>query len=371
MKILALNWQDLTNPQAGGAEVHLEEFLRRFVKKGHEVTLFCSGYYGAPEEEIIEGFKVIRRGKRVNFNWIAPKYLRKMVREEHFDVLLENINKVPFYTPWYLKIPTMLLIPHLFSTTVFSETNLLIGSYVLMMEKALKLAYGGKHINVPSESTRDDLILRGFPPEDISIIPCGVDFDMYTFDPEVRKFEKPSVLYLGRIKKYKSIDHLIRAFDLVLKKIPEAELNIVGKGDYLDPLKELAGKLKIKDRINFRGFVSGTKKVDFLRRSHVAVYPSPKEGWGLTNIEANACGTTVIAANVPGLRNSVNHDKSGYLYEYGNIEELAEKIYRLLTDLEERARLEKGALNWASQFSWDKAADQFLLELEAVASGAV
>ncbi|MCK4460825.1 MAG: glycosyltransferase, partial [candidate division Zixibacteria bacterium] len=76
MKILALNWNDLKNPYAGGAEVHLEELLRRLVRRGHDVTLFCSGYKGCRSEETIEGIRIIRRGNRFNFNLVAPFHLR-------------------------------------------------------------------------------------------------------------------------------------------------------------------------------------------------------------------------------------------------------------------------------------------------------
>ena len=113
MKILALNWQDLSNPLAGGAEVHLEELLGRILNKGHDVTLFCSGYQNSKSEEIINGIKIIRRGNRYNFNLVAPLYLRKLVRNGNFDVLIEDINKIPFYTPLYLDLPTLVVIPHL------------------------------------------------------------------------------------------------------------------------------------------------------------------------------------------------------------------------------------------------------------------
>lgn len=367
MKILALNWQDLTNPMAGGAEVHLEELLRRIVSKGHEVTLFCSGYDSCLPEETIEGIRIIRRGNRYNFNLIAPFSLRKIVKENNFDVLIEDINKIPFYTPLYLSLPTLVVVPHLFSTTVFKEINFLLGLYIYLSERPLVSLYRGRKFNVISESTAGDIAERGIPESDISIIHCGIDNQTYNFDASVHKFENPTVLYLGRIKKYKMIDHLIIAFNKLLEKIPAADLKIVGSGDYLPKLKLLAGKLKIRDKVDFPGYVSGERKVEFLRRSHVAVYPSSKEGWGLTNIEANACGTAVIAANSPGLRDSVDHDRTGYLYEYGNTDGLTEKLEKILSDETTRARLEKGGLEWVKKFDWDRAADDFLEVVREVA----
>ena len=99
MRILALNWNDLTNPFAGGAEVHLEELLRRLVTYGHEVTLLCSGWDDCASEETIEGVRIIRRGKRATFNLVAPKWVRTLAREGDYDILIEDINKIPFYTP--------------------------------------------------------------------------------------------------------------------------------------------------------------------------------------------------------------------------------------------------------------------------------
>lgn len=360
MRILALNWQDLTNPQAGGAEVHLEELLRRLVCKGHEVTLFCSAYDGAEESETIEGVKIIRKGSRYNFNLIAPLELRRLVKKYSFDILIEDINKIPFYTPLYLNLPTLIVVPHLFSTSVFKEINFILGLYIYLAERPLVSVYKKFKFNVISESTADDIARRGIARENISVVHCGIDEKRYSYDPSVGKFEKPTVLYLGRIKKYKSIDHLLEAFSTLSKEMPDAELKIVGSGDYLPQLRKRASALGISRKVEFTGYVSSTVKVDFLRRSHLSVYPSMKEGWGLTNIEANACGTAVLAANSPGLRDSVVDGKTGFLYEYGNIAEMASKMKQVLSDESIRHSLESGGREWARIFNWDDAAERFL-----------
>ncbi|MDF1544339.1 MAG: glycosyltransferase family 4 protein [bacterium] len=370
MKILALNWNDLKNPYAGGAEVHLEELLRRLVSFGHEVTLFCSGWSGCKKEETIDGVRIIRRGNRYNFNLIAPLHLRKIARDGNFDLLVEDINKIPFYTPLYLNLKTLVVIPHLFATTVFHEINYILGSYIYLAEKPMVPVYRGCKYNVISESTADDIALRGVPRSDISIIHCGIDSDFYRHDPSLKKYERPTTLYLGRLKKYKSIHHLIVAFSRVKEKLPDAQLMIVGAGDYAEDLKKLTASLRLDDAIEFTGFVSKEDKLDRLRRSHVAVLPSLKEGWGLTNIEANAVGTTVIAANSPGLRDSVSDGHSGLLYEYGDIDQLTEKLYTMLSDSAVRQQLEAGALEWASRFNWDIAARKFEQVINEIAEGA-
>jgi len=364
---LALNWQDLKNPQSGGAEVHLEELLRRIAAKGHSVTLFCSNYPGGAEEETIEGVRIIRAGSRFTFNWIAPSHIRRLIRSGTYDLFLEDINKIPFYTPLYQDLPTLVIVPHLFSTTVFSEINFVLGSYIYLWEIPLTRVYGRKKFCVISDSTKSDMVKRGIPAENIKVIHCGIDAELYNNDRGYAKFDHPSVLYLGRIKKYKSVQDLIEAFTLIRKKVSHARLRVVGSGDYLPHLKALAEKLGLSESVDFPGFVSREDKVALLCRSHVAVYPSLKEGWGLTNIEANSCGTTVVAANTAGLRDSVNDGVSGLLYEYGNIGELAEKVTSVLTDDELRNKLEAGGLKWAAQFNWDHAADEFLALCHEVA----
>lgn len=359
MRILALNWNDLKNPYAGGAEVHLEELLRRLVGFGHEVTLFCSSFPEAIPQETIEGIRIIRRGNRYNFNLIAPWHLRRIVRDNQFDILVEDINKIPFYTPLYLSLKKLIVVPHLFATTVFHEINFLLGTYIYLAERPLVSVYRGLPFNVISESTADDIAERGIPREDISIIHCGIDRHRYAYDPAVTKYDEPTVLYLGRIKKYKSVQHLILAFQRVIKQIPNARLMVVGDGDYLPTLKQLAERIGLGERVEFPGYVSTAEKVDRMRRAHVSVMPSLKEGWGLTNIEANSVGTAVVAADSPGLQDSVRDGETGFLYPYGNIERLAERLVTVLTDGDLRRRLEANAREWSERFDWDSAARKF------------
>jgi glycosyltransferase involved in cell wall biosynthesis len=359
MNILALNWNDLKNPYAGGAEVHLEELLRRLVTYGHTVTLVCSGWPGCAEEETVEGIRIIRRGRRHYFNLVVPFLLRDLARRERFDVLVEDINKIPFYTPWYLNMKTLVVIPHLFATTVFQEINPVLGGYIYLAEKPLLSVYGRFNFNVISESTADDMVARGLPRNQVSVIHCGIDRKVYSPDPSSAKYDQPTILYLGRLKKYKSVQHLIIAFKKVKAQLPDSRLMIVGAGDYQPSLESLARALDLAADVEFTGFVPTADKLTRLRRSHVCVLPSIREGWGLTNIEANAVGTAVVAANSPGLKDSVRDGETGFLYDYGNTDQLTERLTRILTQPELRKKLEVGGLAWADKFSWDDAAKKF------------
>ena len=365
-RLLVVNWQDLENPLAGGAEVHLQENLRRLAAMGFEITLLCSGFEGAASEAEWESVRILRHGSRYDFNWRAPARIRSLIRHERFDLVIEDINKIPFYTPLYQKLPVLALVPHMFATTVFHEINLLLASYIYVCEYPVRWAYRRVPFCVISESTRQDLIGRGFPPEHVRVIHCGVDTETYHRDASVAKTAEPTLLYLGRLKKYKSVQHLIGAFAKLLRRVPEARLVIVGEGDYRAALEQQVRQLGVQDRVQFTGFVTVAEKVRWLQESWVAVCPSLKEGWGLTNVEANACGTAVVASDVPGLRDSVQQGKNGYLYPYGDLTELENQLYRLITDADERARLQDGAVTWAGQFSWEAGAALLARQIDEV-----
>ncbi len=356
MRILAINWQDLSHPLAGGAEVHLEEILQRVVQWGHEVTLACSSYSGAASRQSINGFRVVRRGGRHNFNFVAPFLVKNLLDEQKYDLIVEDINKIPFYLPAFYKLPHLAVIPHLFGKNIYQETNPIVASYVYLAEQPIPAIYSDSHFLAISDSTREDLVGRGIRRDRIAVAECGVDHNVYFPKLDLPRFEQPTVVYLGRLKKYKSVQHLIAAMPMLRRRIPNARLMIVGGGDYADALRAQTARLGLIDAVEFTGYVALERKIEILRRAHISVYPSPKEGWGITNIEANACGTPVVAANVPGLKDSVSDGVSGLLYDYANVDQLAERLAQMLADNELHQRLCQGAIGWAARFTWDNCA---------------
>jgi glycosyltransferase involved in cell wall biosynthesis len=363
MKILAFNWQDIHHPLGGGAEVHFHEIFSRIISLGHEVTLFCSSFPGAPERETIGGVQVIRKGGRNTFNfWVALKYWTTF-RHQDFDVVVDDINKIPFFTPLFVKKPLVGIVHHLFGKTIFLETHFVAALYVYLSEKLIRFFYRGIPFLVVSESTREEFLKLGFRREGLYIVPNCVDPAVYR-PVEAAKTTTPIIGYFGRLKKYKSVDHLLLAFRIVKAGVPEARLMIVGEGDDKARLERITQELGLQDRVTFTGHAAGTKKVDYLHEMQFAVNTSSKEGWGLTVLEANACGTCVIASDVPGLRDAVIDGETGLLYKYGDIEQLAQKISLLLHDQALRNRLSYNALEWSKKFRWEDSARKALEVLE-------
>jgi glycosyltransferase involved in cell wall biosynthesis len=357
MKILIFNWQDIRNPLAGGAEVHLHEIFSRVAGMGHQVTLFCSSFSGAAAEETIDGIRVIRRGGRHLFNYRVPIRYWRQFRKEGYDVVIDDMNKIPFFTPLFVREPLVVLIHHLFESVIFREVFFPLALYVYLAERAAVALIRRRRVPVfaVSPSTRATLTEKGLASETIEIVPNCVDHNLYR-PGNVPRSRTPLLGYFGRLKRYKSVDHLIRAFGRIAEKVPDANLLVIGEGDDRRTLEELSGKLGLAEKIRFTGFVDEQLKVRLLQEVWFLVNPSSVEGWGLTVIEANACGTPVIASDVPGLRDAIRNGETGILYRYGDIEGLAEKMTELIRDRETRERLGRASLAFADGFDWNEVA---------------
>ncbi len=366
MKILVINWQDIKNPLGGGAEVHLHEIFSRVARLGHEVTLLCSSFSGAPSEEMIDGIRVHRHGGRQLFNFQVPSLYRSLSRTGSFDVVIDDLNKIPFFTPLFVRKPLVGIAHHLFDKSIFLETNVAVASYVYWMERVALWFYKRKRVPfmVVSPSTQQEFIKRGYDEKDLPILYNCVDHRRFQSGGE--KSPSPLIGYFGRLKKYKSVDHLLRALVEVRRQIPEARLVVVGNGDDRERLEVMTADLGLRDCVQFTGFVTEDEKAKLLQSMWVMAMPSSKEGWGLTVLEANACGTPAIASDVPGLRDAVKHNETGLLYLYGDITQLAKNIVSVLRDGTLRERLSLAATAFSKQFDWDVVAEKTVEELEKV-----
>jgi len=369
MNILVVNWQDITNPQGGGAEVHFHEIFRRVAARGHRVTLCCSSYPGAPAREERDGIEILRTGSRSLFNFQFPSQYRALARERRFDVVVEDLNKIPFFTPRFVTSPLAGIAHHMFGSSIFQETNPLAASYVYFSEKIALRCYRDRiPFMVVSPSTKEEFLRAGFREERLEVIHNCVDHERYRADLS-RKSAEPLIGYFGRLKKYKSVEHFLAAVAPVAKENPRLTVVVMGGGDDRPRLERITGELGIAPSVKFTGFLPEQEVVRELQRWWFCVMPSSKEGWGLTVVEANACGTPAIASNVPGLRDAVREGETGLLYPYGDTDALEGSIRRLLGDEELRQRMTRDAILWAKSFSWDAAAERTIAFLERVIRG--
>ncbi|RMD85239.1 MAG: glycosyltransferase family 1 protein, partial [Candidatus Dadabacteria bacterium] len=291
------------------------------------------------------------------------------IAHDDYDLVVDILCKLPFCSPWILPIPCLGIVHHLFGRTAFEQVPFPVAAATYLSEKLIPHAYRDTALITISPSSYDDLVARGLDGSHISIIPNGVDETLYNPGAGA-KDERPLIVWLGRVEPYKRADLLIEAMPSVRARVPTARLAVVGDGTARPALEDLVRKRQLTDCVEFTGFVTSEEKVAYLRRAHALVNTSEKEGWGLTVIEGNACGTPTIATNVPGLRDSVRDGETGLLVEYGNIDQLADALVRVLSDEALRMRLSRNALEWSRRFVWDEVASQIEQIAVAVADGA-
>ncbi len=358
-RILIFNWRDITHAFAGGAETYIHEIAKNWVKEGNHVTIFCGNDGRQKRENIIDGIVIVRRGGfYLVYFWAFLYYIFRF--RGKYDLVIDCENGIPFFTPLYVHKPIFAVLHHIHQDVFFHSLSKPLALLASFLEKDLMpLVYRKVKFITVSNSSKQAMEKIGIGKAGIEIVHNGVNLNEFVVGD---KSTRPMVLYLGRLRAYKSIDVLIRAFKKVLEKNKKAFLVIAGGGDAEKYLKSLAKEMGFKsEQIIFMGRVSDEERVKLMQSAWVLVNPSLAEGWGVVVIEANACGTAVIASNVSGLRDSVKDSESGYLVPYGNVDGFAEKILYVIENKEYRDKMSVAARKWAENFNWEKSSKEFAL----------
>ncbi len=228
--------------------------------------------------------------------------------------------------------------------------------------------------------------LYGAEPDKISVVPCGVDLNLFHPIPqdEAKRvlglpLDRCIILFVGRIEPLKGIDTLLRAIALLAPEMPcwREELAVVIIGGApgaglaatnaeMARLERLRAELGLQDLVTFQGAQAQDTLVYYYSAAEMVVVPSHYESFGMVALEAMACGVPVIASNVGGLAFSVQDGRTGYLVPSGDAAAMAERIRQLLKDPDLRRRLGKQAIDRARRYGWPTIADQIVAIYEQV-----
>lgn len=348
----------------GGVEARTF-FVARELAKRHQVTVLCS-YTGGKRHEKMAGFSVIRVGPRrrytTNFDitrifyaiaaiWIGRKINVDIVEGTNF------INQIIAYAIGKLqKIPIVAWTPD-----VWKGQWIVNMGYISAITGTIIERYNLSHRDIRfiaiSNSVAQKMTAVGVPQKLITIIPCGVDYQLIN-SIKTTKSKQPVITVVSRLVKYKSLDVLIRACALLTARSPRLTLRIIGQGPEEQNLRQLARRLKIEQNVYFVGFVSKHKSVvKKLKASHIFCLPSETEGFGIAIIEALGCGVPTVVADLP-----VNREITGgngvLLFKPGNHHDLAKKLQMLLDDKKRYATLQKETKRQAKKYDWEKIAKQ-------------
>ncbi len=363
--ILSLYSPTGTNFQegVGGAQEVIYQLGKKWIEGGHNVEII-SAYRDKkiPKKENLNGLRI----KRVADFYTAAPSIKKTYRkkEKWADIVLENYTSYPLYTPLYVKKPLIVIMHHLMGLKYVNTIGLTKGTIGYLSEKSIPLFYKTSKFIAVSELAKNQLLSLNIPGANIKIIPNGINTSYFT---PFKKESIPLVFFIGNFRDgRKRIEDLVEAFKKVLTKIPDAKLILAGSGG---DKEIIINKIVENDnKIEYLGLIDAETKRMFYQKAWVFVNPSIAEGFSLSCLEANACGTPVVVYNLEGLE-TIKHGFNGLVVEKKNINELENAIIWLLNNHELREEMNKKARKFAEGYDWNIATRMYLDEFENALRG--
>jgi glycosyltransferase involved in cell wall biosynthesis len=353
MNILILNWRDPKNPKSGGAEIVTLEHAKAWVKNGNTVTWFTSKFPQAKTQESLNGVRIVRGGNFISVYLLAPIFY--LFTKNKFDLVIDEIHGLPFFTPLYVRKPKIAFIHEVAGEIWDFMWPFPINAIGKFLEPLYFKFYKNVKFWTDADSTVNDLVKYGIPINNCTVINCPIDRKPLKSIPS--KETAPTFIFVSRVVQMKGVEDVIKAFLYIQKELKDAQFWIVGDGDknYIEKLKKIIKFHSINSKVKFWGRVDENKKFELLRKAHLLLHASVKEGWGLVVIEAASQATPAIVYNVAGLRDSVKNGKTGIVLEKNTASEMAAQTIKLIKNKSEYARLQKNALAWSKSLTWENA----------------
>ena len=336
-------------PQINGAATFIARLSAGLAERGHDVHIAAPSYSNKKLGTMIEeheGQKLTLH-RLYSWKWPGHPWLRFMLPwrvKRNSAIILDQIKPDAIHFQSHIVIGRGLTIEgeargiRMIGTNHFMPENLLDHAYIIprfMRDKAIRMGWAAAgrsfaraaRVTTPTRRAADYLEENTLV-RNVIAVSCGIDADGYNGNLE----PKPEnlIVFLGRLADEKQIDKLIRAV-AIMDPALDAKLEIVGGGELEAKLRSLAASLGIENRVTLTGFVEQDQLRDALQRGSVFAMPSTAELQSISTMEAMASGLPVVAANAMALPHLVHDGENGYLFEPGNVEDLAEKLTRVLT----------------------------------------
>lgn len=374
MKILVLVSRDSKNPGFGGGELVLSEWSRLLVGAGHQVDLLCSRFPGLPHDDIQGGVRVHRVGAETTLGFSAYlEYFRQYHRR--VDVVVEDMlggARVPFLAPLFVTEPVVSLWFQDHAPLFRRQFPKAILPALTGMERFIVRAHRGCETLVPSGASGQSFVQKGGQADRVTVYSPGVsDGLLGRSEPRGAETRPRRVVFLGKLRRYKSPDVAIRAFALVAPRVPDSTLVVAGRPDDDRYFHELVGQIRsagLERSVTFERGISEERKRALLESSRVFLSPAPVEGFGIAGLEANACGVPIVGTTgvpVEALQEGVN----GFRVAVDDVRAMADRTAQLLTDDDLFRRLSASAAAYAGQFTWERSIQPLLGVLERIERG--
>ena len=338
-------------PWEGGIGRHVYEIQEQLQKYDDIETLVFSPF----ENDLPNHYRICTVSKKIGKNVLYSIYLNffihRLIRKHHLDLVhlqcgsggifilkktgpatiaTVHTNNYRFQFRRYGKISKRLLAPFEKKTYQISDRILPVSSYV-----------------------RNNLIQDyRISPNRIEILLNGVNTRIFHPIPG-RVGDRNMILYVGRIYKGKGLEFLIDAMEQVVAKHPEFRLVVAGDGKYLKTIETRIRNKTVRNHIEFLGWQNSDALNGLYNEAAVCVMPSIVEGFGLTLLEAMACGCPVIATDSGGAVDIIHNGENGLLVTYGDTDKLAASIIQLMTNEETRNRIVENVFKTVQSFTWE------------------
>lgn len=358
LNILFLNWKDASHPSAGGAEI-LTDVLATSIATTSHVTYFTSSYPRAASREQYHGYTIVRRGNLYTTYVWAYIWWILHGRYTGWDYIIDQVHGFPFFSILYPNHPRVVTLVMEVAGSLWQNTT---GTTVRTLGKILEFLwlrlYRTHPIITISPSTKQELLSRGIPSEDISVIPM---FSSIHCDKIPEKDSVPTLLVIGRIAPVKRITDAIDVYTIARKTIPTLRLVIIGKTDKTYASYEAEVMQKVVHDPNITVIKNGSEKEKraWLERSHLLLMTSQKEGYGLVILEAAACGTPAIGYRIAGIQDAILDQKTGILVPQNDPQLLAASICEIVTNTARYTDMQQAAFNHANSLSAEHTSDAF------------
>jgi glycosyltransferase involved in cell wall biosynthesis len=228
---------------------------------------------------------------------------------------------------------------------------------IRMMWKAAAKTFGRAEAVTTPTRRAADFLEEYTQLTDVHAISCGINADHYS--PNLATDGANHILFVGRITGEKKLDVLLKAFQKLPPEL-NATLEFIGGGDLLNPMKQQVKNLGLDDRVQFRGYVTDEQLKESLKTSKVFAMPSIAELQSIATMEAMATALPVVGANAMALPHLIHDGENGYLFEPNNVDDLTEKLTRVLTaDKKELLRLKKNSLKFIKGHDINRTLDTF------------
>jgi glycosyltransferase involved in cell wall biosynthesis len=364
--VLFLNWRDTRHPEGGGSEVYVENVARSLAAAGHDVTIFCATYEGAPDRETVDGVHFVRAGTKLS---VYPEAVRRLRRREfgNLDVIVDVQNGIPFMSRAVAAgTPVVVLVHHVHREqwpVVYDRVRSRIGWWI-ESQVAPRLYRDCTYVAV-SQRTAAELAELGVDADRITVIHNGIE---QAPGLDVPRSDVPHVVVVGRLVPHKRVEHVLRAAAALRRRHPGLRVSIVGDGWWSGRLRRVAETLGVSDLVDFKGFVDEKAKHEVYGSAWVLALPSLKEGWGIVVMEAATHGVPAVAyRSAGGVTESIVDGTTGVLVD-GDVTDFASAIDAVLADPEAMNRMGSAARERTEQFTWAGTAEAFA-EVLARATG--